>query len=77
MGSNDWCPYKRKDRKTQGKDDCRDWGDAATSQGHLGPPEAGRSRKHPPLEPPEHKVLQHLDFILRASKTLSEYISVA
>ena len=44
---------------------------------HLEPPEAGRIRKHPPLEPSENKVLQHLDFRLLASKTVSEYISVA
>ena len=31
----------------------RDWSDAATSQGHLGPPEAGRGRKNPYLGPSE------------------------
>ena len=41
------------------------------------PPDAGRGRKDPPLEPSEgDSPCRHLDFRLRASGTVREYISV-
>lgn len=36
----------------------RDGRDGATSQGHLGPPEAGRGRWDPPLEPRRERGLK-------------------
>lgn len=48
-----------------------------TSQGLLGPPAAGSSRKDPPLEPSEGVgPYQHLGFRLLASRTMGEHLSV-
>ena len=42
---------KHTDRRRLWEDRGRDWREVIISQGHLAPPEVGRGRKDPPLEP--------------------------
>lgn len=59
------------------EDGGRDWRDAGTGRGSLGPPEAARGREDPLLQPPEEAgPCRHLDFRLLASGARREGIPV-